>query len=211
MTHAYYETYLDLAMRNLGEAFDYAANACGIPPDGFAALFLSGGTAEQFQKGNPKFLVGLSGTELAMEILEKSGLSLSFPEPQTAYDDSPEYWCGWILAYYQWKSGRRFKDILAAIPMREIEKLYGNLHAASEDKFVEAAEAIRARKQAVTKLQRQRKRLRYSQRDLAERSGVNLRTLQQYELGTKDLRRAAVDSVLALASVLGCSIEDLLE
>ena len=95
--------------------------------------------------------------------------------------------------------------------MREIEKLYGTLHEASEDKFVEAAEAIRARKQAVTKLQRQRKRLRYSQRDLAERSGVNLRTLQQYELGTKDLRRAAVDSVLALASVLGCSIEDLLE
>ena len=149
--------------------------------------------------------------ELAMEIITKSGMDLAFPRQQTEYDCSPEYWCGWVLAYYQWKSRRSFKDILDTLPMGEIYKLYGTLHEASEDKFVDVAEAIREKKQPVTKLQRQRKRVGYSQKKLAEKSGVNLRTLQQYELGAKDLRKAAVDSVMALASVLGCSVEELLE
>ena len=43
------------------------------------------------------------------------------------------------------------------------------------------------------------------------KSGVNLRTLQQYELKTKDIGKASVQTVIALAAVLGCPIEDLLE
>ncbi|MCF0111849.1 MAG: helix-turn-helix transcriptional regulator [Erysipelotrichaceae bacterium] len=211
MIRAYDESYLDWAMKNLGEAFDYAVNACGIAMDRFAELFVSSGYAEQFQKGNPKYIVGLSGSELVMEILTKSGMTVSFPEPQTEYDCSTEYWCGWILAYYQWKSGRSFRDILDILPMGEIHRLYGTLHEASEDKFADVADTIRRKKQTGTNLQRQRKRAGYSQKKLAEKSGVNLRTLQQYELGTKQLRNAAAESVMALASVLGCDIEDILD
>ncbi|MCF0146453.1 MAG: helix-turn-helix transcriptional regulator [Eubacterium sp.] len=211
MICTYDESYLDLAMRNLGEAFDYAVNACGLTLGRIAELFVASGYAEQFRKGNPKIVAGLSGTELVMEIILKSGLQFSFPEQQTEYDYSPEYWCGWILAYYQWKSGRSFKDILDIISIEEIYKLYGTLHEASEDRFVDAAEAIREKKQSVTKLQRQRKLLGYTQKELAEKSGVNLRTLQQYEIGSKDLGKAAVDSVLALSSVLGCGIEDIID
>ena len=40
---------------------------------------------------------------------------------------------------------------------------------------------------------------------------LNLRTLQQYELKTKDIGKASVRTVMALAAVLGCPIEDLLE
>ena len=38
MIRAYNEMYLDDAMRNLGEAVDYAANCCNINPDTFMEM-----------------------------------------------------------------------------------------------------------------------------------------------------------------------------
>ena len=146
-----------------------------------------------------------------MEIVGKAGKQMSFPEPQTEYNCSPEYWCGWILAYYQWATRRSFKDIRNNISMLEIRKLYSPLHEAAEDKFVDTLNAIIQRKNAPAKLQQQRKRCGYSQKELAERSGVNLRTLQQYELKTKDISKASVQTVVALANALGCRVEELLE
>ena len=107
MIHAYAEEYLNDAMENLGEAVDYAVNACGLDIDEFFHLFIATGYADAFGKGNPKILSGLSGTELVMEVVQKSGMDISFPEPQVEYDFSPEYWCGFILAYYQWKTRRK--------------------------------------------------------------------------------------------------------
>lgn len=211
MTHAYAEEYLSDAMDNLGEAFDYAVNACSLDIDEFMNLFIASGYSDGFGKGNPKYISGLSGTELVMEIIGKSGKQMSFPEPQTEYDCSSEYWCGWILAYYQWVTNRPFKDIHDNISMPEIRKLYSTLHEAAEEKFVDIVNTIIQRKNAPSKLQQQRKRCGYSQKELAEKSGVNLRTLQQYELKTKDISKASVQTVLALANVLGCRVDDLME
>lgn len=209
--HAYNEMYLGDAMRNLGEAFDYAVNACHLGADDFFSLFVATGFADSFGHGSPKLVAGLSGTELVMETVTKAGLVISWPEPQTEYGCSPEYWCGWILAYYQWKTGRSFRSIHESISMQDIVKLYPILHEAAEDKFVDTANSIIARNSKVSRLQRQRKTCGYSQRELAEKSGVNLRTLQQYELRTKDIGEASVRTVMALASALGCQIEALLE
>ena len=211
MIRAYAEEYLNDAQENLGEAFDYAVNACKLGIDEFMDLFIVEGFADAFGKGNPKYLSGISGTELVMEVIEKSGKQMEFPEPQVEYDCSPEYWGGWILAYYQWATGRPFKDIYSYISMNEILKLYNPLHEASEDKFVDTVNAIIRDKNAPSKLQQQRKKCGYSQKELAEKSGVNLRTLQQYELKTKDIGKAAVQNIVALANVLGCQVEDLLE
>lgn len=95
--------------------------------------------------------------------------------------------------------------------MKEIGKMYPTLHEASEDKFVDTVNSIILRKKAPSRLQQQRKKCGYSQKELAEKSGVNLRTLQQYELKTKDINKASVQSVLALVSVLGCDAEDIIE
>ena len=56
-----------------------------------------------------------------------------------------------------------------------------------------------------------RKKQNLSQEQLAEKVGVNLRTLQQYEIRAKDINKAAGVTLLALAKVLGCRVEDLLE
>lgn len=211
MIHAYAEQYLHDAMTNLGEAFDYAVNVCKMKPDAFMELFIASGYANKFGKGNPKVVSGFSGTELVMEVCSKSGIDMDFPEAQIEYDASAEYWSGWILAFYQWYTVQSFKDIHANISMTEVLKLYSTHHEAAEEKFVDTVNAILLRKKQTTKLQAQRKKCGYSQRELAEKSGVNLRTLQQYELGTKDIGKASVQAVVSLANALGCRVEDLLE
>lgn len=61
------------------------------------------------------------------------------------------------------------------------------------------------------KLQQKRKAAGLSQRQLADRVGMSVRTLQYYEQGALDFNKAAVETVYRLAAVLGCSMEDLLD
>lgn len=211
MMYAYGEIYLNDAMKNLGEAFDYSATVLNIPMDDFLDMFIISGIAEQFANGVPKFVSGLSGTELVWEVLNRTKNNAVFHKPQIVYDYSAEYWCGWILAFYQWNTGKSFKEIKKYLPMNEIYKLYPTLHEAAEEKFVDVANAILKRKNLPTKLQTVRKAIGLSQRELSERSGVTLRMIQQYEQRAKDINRAAASNLFALAKVLGCKAEDLLE
>ena len=50
-----------------------------------------------------------------------------------------------------------------------------------------------------------------SQAQLAEKAGISLRTLQDYEQGRKPLEKAAAITVLTLARSLGCTVEDLID
>ena len=190
---------------------DYAANSCQMDMDCFLELFIGSGYAEQFAAGVPKYVSGVSGTELVMNVLTKYETDPDFPQAQIDYDYSTQYWCGWILAYYQWYTGRSFKEIQKHITMHEIEKLYPTLHEASENKFVDTVNRMIRKKNLPTRLQAQRKILGCSQRELAEKVGINLHTLQQYEIRAKDINKAAGATLLALARALGCRIEDLLE
>lgn len=211
MIHAYDKEYLDDAMKCLGEAMDYVVNSCDMDMDKFLDLFIVSGYAEQFASGVPRYVSGISGTELAMDVIYKADPDFVCPKIQLEYDCSPQYWCGWILAYYQWYTVRSFKEIKKYISMYEIEKLYPTLHEASERKFVDIVNRMIRRKNAPTRLQIQRKINGYTQRELAERIGISLRTLQQYEIRAKDINKAAGITLFSLARVLGCRMEDLLE
>ena len=209
--HAYDECYLDDAMRNLGEAVDYAVNCCGFSMTEFIQMFIASGYAKLFGNGTSKFVSGMSGTELACDVLVRIENKTEFPEVQIEYSYSKEYWCGWILAYYQWYSGKSFKEIVAELPMEQIEKMYPAMHEASEQRFVDAVERLLSHKTSVTKLQTLRRLNGYSQRLLAEKSGVHLRNVQQYEQRAKDINKAAAITLVALAKTLNCNMEDLLE
>lgn len=211
MMYAYDEIYLNDAMRNLGEAFDYSATVLSISMDDFLDMFIISGIAEQFADGVPKFVSGLSGTELVWEVLSRVNRNVDFPSPQTEYNYSPEYWCGWILAFYQWNTKKSFKEIKKYLPMSEIYKLYPTLHEASEEKFIDVANSILERKNLPTKLQTVRKAIGLTQKELSEKSGVTLRMIQQYEQRAKDINKATACNLFALAKVLGCKAEDLLE
>ena len=207
----YDSSYLETAMKNLGEAFDYAKNSCRLDMDKFMDMFISSGYSKLFENGNVKVLVGMSGSELALNVFEKCGYLAEIKPTQNKLDYSPQYWCGWILAYYQWKTELSFKYIHSQITMPEILQLYPTLHEAHENKFVDIINKRIKNKVKTTRLQQMRKNCGLSQKELSTKSGVNLRTLQQYELGAKDINKASTSSVLALAKVLSCEVEDLLE
>lgn len=63
----------------------------------------------------------------------------------------------------------------------------------------------------MTNLKRYRENKNLSQRQLSEQTGVNLRTLQDYEQGRKPLGQAAALTVLSIAKALGVTVEDLVK
>ena len=211
MIHAYDEQYLNDAMCNLGEAFDFAANVCQVEPDDFLSMMISTGIAFQFERGVPKYVSGMSGTELALEVLRKSGIPAENAMVRTEYSCSPEYWTGWITACFQWHTGRSFQNILESLSMREVLRLYPILHEVSEGRAIDALNRAILGKSLPTRLQSRRKDCGITQRELSEKSGVNLRTIQQYEHRSKDINKAAGATLRALAIALSCQIEDLLE
>ena len=62
-----------------------------------------------------------------------------------------------------------------------------------------------------TNLQYLRNDKRLTQGKLSELSGVNIRMIQHYEQGVKDINKAQAITVYKLAEALGCSMEDLIE
>jgi len=204
--------YLDDAMNNLGEAFDYAVNACKLDLEIFLELFISTGVADLFADGSPKYVSGISGSELVLKTLSKAGLSTdNCPDRQTDFGFSKEYKCGSVLAYYQYNSGRSYKSIKEELSVDDLYGLYSILQKYSKEKFVGIVEDVIKKHSDTTRLQQIRKKRGISQRRLADLSGVNLRTLQQYEVGAKDINKASATSVLALSNVLSCKVEDIIE
>ena len=128
-----------------------------------------------------------------------------------AYLGSTEeyYWLGYILALFQWKTGYSFGNILSITKAEDILRLYPALHTVAEDNVVDVILGMYKKSSQYNRLQEYRKRLGMTQLQLAKAAGVNIRTLQQYEAGTKSIKKAAAETVFSLAAVLECQPEEL--
>ena len=62
-----------------------------------------------------------------------------------------------------------------------------------------------------TNLKRKRNQAGFSQKELAELSGVPMRTIQQYEQRQKNINKAQVEYLLKLSTALCCEVESLSE
>ncbi len=211
MNYAYNVNFLSDAMMNLGEMTEYAFYALNDDSDRAFRQFIISGYAGRFQVGDPLVVSGMSGTELYKAIKEKSGIPGSrLPGALTKYDTDVYYWIGYITAFYQWWSNRSFKSIVRVIKNEDYMRMYPALHTASEEITAEAMDDLFISRNRVSHLREYRERLGYTQAMLAEKSGVDLRTLQQYEIGDKDIKTASASSVIALAKSLLCEPDDLL-
>ena len=61
------------------------------------------------------------------------------------------------------------------------------------------------------KLKEMRQAKGLSQSQFAEKTGINLRTVQHYEQGSKNFDHARIDTILKTCIVLNCKLEDILE
>lgn len=212
MTHAYSELYIDDAMMTMGHMMRYVDLDCHLDLETFFSWFIRSGVAYQFETGNPKYIAGKSGAELASEVVFKTkGKYLDVP--YQFYEEAGEaYWTGWSMCYYQWYRNVSFEKILkSGLTISEIKRRY-ILHEADISKFVQVAdEIIENNKREKSLLAYYRKLAGLTQKQLAEQSGVPLRMIQLYEQKQNDLHKASVDYVLRLTNTLGCSVESILE
>ena len=209
MIHAYDEEYLPLAQRVMGDMLDYAVKTLDFELNDFYTMFLISGMAAQFEIGNPAFTAGKNGCEVAKEVLSLSGLPVPDTEDVMYLDKTPEYWTGWVLAYYQWHSEKTFKRIQSVIPVTEVCSMYNPLHEADIRMFVEIVDKRMEEARQQSQLKRLRAYAKLSQRELADQSGVPLRQIQLFEQGERDICKTQAQTLQKLARALHVSTETL--
>lgn len=142
MARAYKKTYLNGAMRNLAVMMDCGVRKYGYQIEEFYDKFISSEVSRQFAAGNPRYLVGMSGAELADLVVESSGGTI-LKENDGSYSVGPEYWAGWALAYYHWLSCRSFAYMQRkGLGVNEVVNMYYPMHEADLSKFAEVADSI---------------------------------------------------------------------
>ena len=104
MIYSYDKVYLRIAQRVLGEMLNYAVYDCGYELNEYYRLFTESSYSERFSKGDSFVIAGMSGAELAIRVMDVPDDEIV--APGYYFEKSPEYWTGWLLAYYQWMSGK---------------------------------------------------------------------------------------------------------
>lgn len=61
------------------------------------------------------------------------------------------------------------------------------------------------------KLKEMRQSKGLSQSQLAEKTGINVRTIQHYEQGSKNFDHARIDTIMKVCIALHCKMEDVIE
>ena len=207
---SYDKSYLPYVAENVGTMFEYAA-ASGFKPQVFWEMFVLSDVAKGIEIGNARFLVGYSAIDLVNFVINsiRAGAKLLAPKP--ILDRTCYYWAGWALAQYQYESGKTFYEINRNFPIGKVLDLYDVLHEADITKFFDIADEWMKAAAPATKLQRICKARGLTQRELAQKSGVDIRSIQMYEQRKNDINKAQADTLAKIARCLNCQMEDLME
>lgn len=211
MIHAYDNIYLEKARTVLGRMLDFAVHDLKYDLSDFFDLFIQSGIAKRFETGDFTVITGMSGTELAYTILEQSGIKKERIKPNYTANRSEEFWLGWALAYYQWATSLSFAEIIQNIPLKEILALYSPYHEMDIRQFVDKMNMLYQAKKPETNLKILRKKAGLTQKQLADLSGIPVRTIQQYEQRQKNINKAQAEYLVKLAKTLCCTVEELIE
>lgn len=205
------KVYLDKARVALGRMLDFAVYDLKYDIREFFELFITTGAANRFGKGDFTLIAGMSGVELAYEVLERSNIEFKRVEPNYAVNCGEEYWTGWALAYYQWETSVSFGEIVRFAPIQDILALYSPYHEMDIRQFVDKMNELYKSAKSETNLKLLRQNAGLSQRELADLSGVPIRTIQQYEQRQKNINKAQAEYLVMLAQALCCEVDALME
>ena len=208
---AYDELYLPGAQNVLGYAVDFAITSLALTPIVFGNARSVSSSAKQFSEGNPRYVAGMNGCELARAVLDDVGADYPEVEDEMYLDKSPEYWAGWALAYYQWSSALPFMEILRAVSLEDIIGMYPLYHEMDLSHFADQMDRLLKKAYPQTRLRERRSNCGLSQSELADQADVPLRQIQLFEQGQRDINKTSAITLLKLSKALHCKMEDLLE
>lgn len=234
MTFAYSSLLKERAADDLGRMLDFAVYSLRLDADSMMELFVSSNAAALFERGSIRLICGMSGPELAYAVLDQSGLPYDRVTPRHTASLSSEYWCGYALAAAQHSLCLSFGELMRRFRPSALVSLYSKRRLALLDSLppdvtdeARRAALMRLGEDFVSRLCSQAssaddssapssvlKKMRtingLSQSQLAGAADIPVRTIQQYEQGQKDLRKARSESLLALSRALHCRPEDLI-
>ena len=208
---AYDELYLPGAQNILGHAVDFAVMTLAIEPNVFGNALAVSESAKQFSEGNPRYVAGINGCEFARAVLDDAGVDFPENADEMYLDKSPEYWAGWALAYYQWYADLSFMDILRAVSLDDIIRMYPLYHEMDLSHFVEQMDRLMKEAYPQTRLRERRSNCGLSQSELAVEADVPLRQIQLFEQGQRNINRTSAITLRKLSKALHCRMEDLIE
>lgn len=209
--NAYNELYVSDASQSLGEYFDYMTHDLKYDIDKAFSWLAFSRAGKCFGEGNPRYISGMSGVELARHVIYEISRVWEDTEGTQPSEKSHEYWAGWALAQYQQRSGISFSSLLRrGLKASNIMDMY-ILHEADIEKYyVEIDKTLRNEESDGERLKRLRAYAGYTQKQFSEESGVALRMIQLYEQGQNDIRKASVETVMKMADALNTSVEEIL-
>ena len=212
MTNAYDKSYLPRAQKTLGRMLDFACHGLSYPAKDFWTLFLQSGVAAAFGNGESRLIAGLSGIELAYEVLDRCDKKYKRPaDPLCSDEKSPEYWAAWALAQYQWLRGLAFSEIDAFAPIDDIIGMYRPYHEMDISQFTDELDRLYRKTNPESNLKRLRTQANLSQSELADFANISVRTIQELEQGRKNINKAQIDTLLPIATALHVPVESLVE
>lgn len=209
MVRSYDEIYLEQASETIGTMFEYAIEL-GYNEVDFWNLFVYSDVVKEIERGNPKYVAGLSAIELLENVLKVVGQETNLTI-KPFYYPTQYYWAGWALAQYQNYKCIPFCILNKKFPIYKVLSLYQTLHEADITKFFEIADEYCKVVEPETNLKKIRTICGLSQSQLAKKAQVSIRNIQMYEQRNNDINKAQVDILFRLSKILHCNIEDLLE
>lgn len=135
--HPYSELYVEDAMTTVAFSFDYAVRALNLTLEEYLDKFLNFQYIHLLETGNPHYVAGMSGCELALEIC---GLDDGPKSPP--YEPKLEYWIGWILSYYQWLRNISYKEIIEKFPLKRLIFSYPTFHEETRARMIEYMDEV---------------------------------------------------------------------
>ena len=222
---AYNRNYLENVETNLGAMLDCGINTLEFGARDFYNMFLDSDMSDKINRGDAYSICTLGGVELAEYVVCFAMNNSKYIHVKKAADpafnqhlndaiintNTKEYWAGRVIAEYAWEKNMSYQELDSYISIEEIIGLYNDFKNADYLVINIKLDEMLAKVKTVAKVKARRELIGFSQSDLASRSGIPLRTLQQYEQRRKNINNAKAIYLVNLASVLRCDVRDLME
>ena len=135
---AYSELYVLDAQKTIAHSFDYAVNKMDLTLEEYARKFAFFKYINLIETGNPHYLAGMSGIELAKEICNKQGVRYG----RLPYNPGLEFWTGWILSYYQWSRNISYKSIFEKFSVEQFVHAFPTFHEQNKNRMFEYMDEV---------------------------------------------------------------------
>lgn len=214
MNGAYDSNIVPVVQNLFGAMFDFSVYGLGYELKDFYPVFLESKYCMKVEKADSSTVMGKSGVELCYDITGQEYIGEKRMDEFTNHaisGRSREYWTGWAVAYYQWKTSLSFKEIDALRGIDDIALMYDVYHEMDISQFFDQMNEVYRMKNPDTRLKMMRLNARLSQRELSEITQIPVKTIQQYEQRRKNINNASVDYLISLSKALNCDIELLIE